>query len=61
MTQEWNPEKAGAELKALFDKADEIFSKPIYQEASADRLHSSSADSLPTTRKEPIVKDFNQS
>ena len=49
MTEDWNPEQAGTELKALFDKADEICSKPIYQEASADSLDGSSADSSQTT------------
>lgn len=31
MSEEWNPEQAGAELKALFDQADEILRQPHYQ------------------------------
>lgn len=50
MTEDWDPEQAGAELKALFDKANEICSKPIYQnyqeDASADEMDTPSADSL---------------
>lgn len=42
VTEHWNPDQAGAELKGLFDKADEICSKPIYQEKTDDTPHSAS-------------------
>jgi hypothetical protein len=54
MTQEWNPEEAGAELKALFDKADKILSKPIYQNISADELETPSADAQTIAANETI-------
>ncbi len=51
MTQAWNPEQAGAELKSLFDKVDEICSKPIYQdsEGSTDTDQSEDAATDQTT------------
>lgn len=52
MAQDWNSDKAGAELKALFDRVDEICSKPIYQEVSADEPQTPSADLNPTTEQQ---------
>ena len=48
----WNPDTACEEMAELFRRADEICSKPIYQEdASAGELEPPSADSLPTTKQ----------
>lgn len=45
----WNPDEAGAELKALFDLADEICSKPIYDETSGEDLDADTASSPQAT------------
>jgi hypothetical protein len=50
-TRGWNPDQACEEMAALFRRADEIFQQPHYlDEASADSMQASSADSFPPTQ-----------
>lgn len=49
MSENWNPDIAGAELESLFQLADEICSKDIYNEASGDNLEPDTTGSSSTT------------
>lgn len=47
--EEWNPDTASQEMAALFERADEIMSNPLYDDkASTDSVDDSSAGSTST-------------